>query len=140
MLKLARRARGHFMTLIEIRVHLIRCKPGRISHFAKHLCLYTVGNVWFLMCVHEWILAASRRVQDQISFCRWINKHVSPHYELLKVTKKKIIDDHFAFNFLPVEGVRQHFLLDEVRARYHPGRLVGDPKTMLRLLKRGLYF
>ena len=31
MLKLARRARGHFMTLIEIRVHLIRCKPGHIS-------------------------------------------------------------------------------------------------------------
>ena len=31
MLKLARRAKGHFMTLIEIRVHLIRCKPGHIS-------------------------------------------------------------------------------------------------------------
>ena len=27
MLKLARRARGHFVTLIEIRVHLIRVKP-----------------------------------------------------------------------------------------------------------------
>ena len=25
---LARRARGHFVTLIEIRVHLIRVKPG----------------------------------------------------------------------------------------------------------------
>ena len=34
MLKLARRAKGHFMTLIEIRVHLIRCKPGHISE--KH--------------------------------------------------------------------------------------------------------
>ena len=32
MLKLARRAKGHFMTLIEIRVHLIRCKPGHISN------------------------------------------------------------------------------------------------------------
>ena len=33
MLKLARRARGHFVTLIEIRVHLIRVKPGHISCF-----------------------------------------------------------------------------------------------------------
>ena len=31
MLKLARRAKGHFMTLIEIPMHLIRCKPGHIS-------------------------------------------------------------------------------------------------------------
>ena len=31
MLKLARRARGHFVTLIEIRVHLIRVKPGHIK-------------------------------------------------------------------------------------------------------------
>ena len=30
MLKLARRARGHFVTLIEIRVHLIRVNPGHI--------------------------------------------------------------------------------------------------------------
>ena len=34
MLKLARRARGHFVTLIEIRMHLIRCKPGHISNFS----------------------------------------------------------------------------------------------------------
>ena len=33
MLMLARRARGHFVTLIEIRVHLIRVKPGHISSF-----------------------------------------------------------------------------------------------------------
>ena len=33
MLKLGRRARGHFVTLIEIRVHLIRVKPGHISNF-----------------------------------------------------------------------------------------------------------
>ena len=33
MLKLARRARGHFVTLIEIRVHLIRVKPGHINFF-----------------------------------------------------------------------------------------------------------
>ena len=33
MLKLARRARGHIVTLIEIRVHLIRVKPGHISLF-----------------------------------------------------------------------------------------------------------
>ena len=31
MLKLARRARGHFVTLIEIRLHLIRVKPVHIS-------------------------------------------------------------------------------------------------------------
>ena len=31
MLKLGRRARGHFVTLIDIRVHLIRVKPGHIS-------------------------------------------------------------------------------------------------------------
>ena len=31
MLKLARRARGHFVTLIEIRMRLIRVKPGHIS-------------------------------------------------------------------------------------------------------------
>ena len=43
MLKLARRARGHFVTLIEIRVHLIRVKPGHISsHFGLTLLmLYT---------------------------------------------------------------------------------------------------
>ena len=31
MFKLGRRARGHFVTLIEIRMHLIRVKPGHIS-------------------------------------------------------------------------------------------------------------
>ena len=36
MLKLARRARGHFVTLIEIRVHLIRVKPGQICNFQPH--------------------------------------------------------------------------------------------------------
>ena len=36
MLKLAGRARGHFVTLIEIRVHLIRVKPGHISNFLVH--------------------------------------------------------------------------------------------------------
>ena len=35
MLKLARRAREHFVTLIEIRVHLIRVKPGHIPSFCK---------------------------------------------------------------------------------------------------------
>ena len=30
---LGRKARGHFVTLIEIRVHLIRVKPGHISRF-----------------------------------------------------------------------------------------------------------
>ena len=36
MLKLGRRARGHFVTLIEIRVHLIRVKPGHISGAASN--------------------------------------------------------------------------------------------------------
>ena len=34
MLKLARRARGHFVTLIESLVHLIRVKPGHISQIS----------------------------------------------------------------------------------------------------------
>ena len=38
MLKLARRARGHFVTLIEIRVHLIRVKLGHISSFVVESC------------------------------------------------------------------------------------------------------
>ena len=32
MLKLAKRTRGHFVTLIEIRVHLIRVKPRLSFH------------------------------------------------------------------------------------------------------------
>ena len=39
MLKLRRRARGHFMTLIEIRVHLIRVKPG---HIWKYQVIFTI--------------------------------------------------------------------------------------------------
>ena len=35
MLKLARRARGHFVTLSEICVHIIRVKPGHILSFCK---------------------------------------------------------------------------------------------------------
>ena len=35
MLKLGRRARGHFVTLTEIRVHLIRVKPGHISEIGQ---------------------------------------------------------------------------------------------------------
>ena len=37
MLMLARRARGHFLTLIEIRVHLIRVKPGHICVAVKDI-------------------------------------------------------------------------------------------------------
>ena len=37
MLKLAGRARGHFVTLIEIRVHLISVKPVHIS--VKIVCV-----------------------------------------------------------------------------------------------------
>ena len=35
MLKLRRRAMRHFVTLIEIRVHLIRVNPGHICSLAK---------------------------------------------------------------------------------------------------------
>ena len=44
MLKLARRARGHFMTLIEIRVHLIRCKPGHICLLPGHTAFTWMGS------------------------------------------------------------------------------------------------
>ena len=40
MLKLSRRERGHFVMLIEIRVHLIRVKPGHISFFLGFLVLF----------------------------------------------------------------------------------------------------
>ena len=40
MLKLARRARGHIVTLIEISVHLIRVKPGHIWQ-DRTLCTIT---------------------------------------------------------------------------------------------------
>ena len=43
MLKLARRARGHFVMLIEIRVHLIRFKPGHIS--LLELKAYVIQNL-----------------------------------------------------------------------------------------------
>ena len=35
MLKLAKRSRGHLVTLIEIRVHIIRVKPVHIPSFCK---------------------------------------------------------------------------------------------------------
>ena len=45
MLKLGRRARGHFVTLIEIRVHLIRVRPGHVSElFAKNAFLGHFGG------------------------------------------------------------------------------------------------
>ena len=47
MLKLARRARGHFVTLIEIRVHLIRVKPGRISGPGSLLCRVPEKRIYF---------------------------------------------------------------------------------------------
>ena len=36
MLKLGRRASGHLVTFIEIRVHLVRVKPGHISNPFGH--------------------------------------------------------------------------------------------------------
>ena len=57
MLKLARRAKGHFMTLIEIRVHLIRCKPGHISllYAIAKIALITakmIASLDFISAVH----------------------------------------------------------------------------------------
>ena len=52
MLKLARRARGHFVTLIEIRMHLIRVKPGHIS------------NVLQIFIVHIMLEIILRRTSD----------------------------------------------------------------------------
>ena len=46
MLKLARRARGHFVTLIKIRVHLIRVKPGHISRIVNSRPL--TNQIWLL--------------------------------------------------------------------------------------------
>ena len=46
MLKLGRRARGHFVTLIEIRVHLIRVKPG-------HTSPSQTGNTCFVLMITE---------------------------------------------------------------------------------------
>ena len=46
MLKLARRARGHFVTLIEIRVHLIRVKPGHISPL-HNIPRSLLGEGWY---------------------------------------------------------------------------------------------
>ena len=41
MLKLRRRARGHFVTPIAIRVHLIRVNPGHISNiYTGHIQEY----------------------------------------------------------------------------------------------------
>ena len=53
MLKLARRARGHFVTLIEIRVHLIRVRPGHISCSWKFLlCCFLLGCTSYIL--GEW--------------------------------------------------------------------------------------
>ena len=50
MLKLARRARGHFVTLIEIRVHLIRVKPGHISRLqGQQVVLVDSYFIYFLI-------------------------------------------------------------------------------------------
>ena len=49
MLKLGRRARGHFMTLIEIHVHLIRVKPGHISmigHLYDSIIVTSLVKQW----------------------------------------------------------------------------------------------
>ena len=46
MLKLARRARGHFVTLIEFCVHLIRVKPGHILAFWADMSL-SLANMAF---------------------------------------------------------------------------------------------
>ena len=51
MLKLGRRARGHFVTLIEIHVHLIRVKPGHISNNPAFFTVLAVTQT--VVCITE---------------------------------------------------------------------------------------
>ena len=80
MLKLARRARGHFVTLIEIRVHLIRVKPGHISKSKKKFVAF---DVELTVIVHN--LLFSLRMGSQIS-CAKFNPKIS-----LVVFLKKVV-------------------------------------------------
>ena len=58
MLKLARRARGHFVTLIEICVHLIRVKPGHIwqNRYRTHRSVIHAISVLSVKCTVEFKL------------------------------------------------------------------------------------
>ena len=72
MLKLGRRARGHFVTLIENRGHLIRVKPGHISRHLgetlllhsswrsleqwRHICAYALVYKLFVYAVPSYIV------------------------------------------------------------------------------------
>ena len=42
MLKLVRRAKGHFVTLIEFHVHLIRVKPEHISRLNQYVVNWVI--------------------------------------------------------------------------------------------------
>ena len=42
-MKLKRKARGHFVTLIEVGVRLIECNPGRFGLSSTHNCDYRVN-------------------------------------------------------------------------------------------------
>ena len=58
MLKLGRRARGHFVTLIEICVHLIRVKPGHIcafpnNHIFVFLIILIINRLKYLNLEHN---------------------------------------------------------------------------------------
>ena len=62
MLKLARRVRGHFVTLIEIRVHLIRVKPGHIWRTKDSSVHWTKLKSWQ---AGLWPLGTFRRTKSE---------------------------------------------------------------------------
>ena len=64
MLMLARRARGHFVTLIEIRVHLIRVKPIPLFTLVSQLSKSVekkIGLLWFIEFLEQALHTPLRR-------------------------------------------------------------------------------
>ena len=83
MLKLARRARGHFVMLIEIRVHLIRVKPGHIS------ILFNISVNDFYVCVTKTQINTYAD-DNQLHF-----RHECPLLRLLLTMTLKILHSGF---------------------------------------------
>ena len=67
ILKLWRRARGHFVTLIKIGVHLITCNPGHISYkWETVFRLVAIPNDWsHAHCFVIFLLNYARLLQIQ---------------------------------------------------------------------------
>ena len=64
MLKLGRRARGHFVTLIEIRVHLIRVQPGHIS---RSLIILPVPQPMYNLHSLQKVIYSAKLVDETVS-------------------------------------------------------------------------